>query len=137
MRDHATVEQLLVLANIEGLNAEFIHMGLKPGRPPEASQPNRHPSVADAHRPLARAAIGTTEGGKGMSARRYETPMPQQVSRVADVEAKVNRHRPVFRVAEELESTSPRTPGGRIGREVETGDGLRPLKHARGNPDTE
>ncbi len=28
MRDHATVEQLLVLANIEAMNAEFIHMGL-------------------------------------------------------------------------------------------------------------
>ena len=28
MRDHATIEQLLVLANIEGMNAEFIHMGL-------------------------------------------------------------------------------------------------------------
>jgi len=28
MRDHATVEQLLVLANIEGMNAEFIHLGL-------------------------------------------------------------------------------------------------------------
>ena len=28
MRDHATVEQLLVLANIEGMNAELIHMGL-------------------------------------------------------------------------------------------------------------
>ena len=28
MRDHATIEQLLVLANIEGLNAEFIHMKL-------------------------------------------------------------------------------------------------------------
>ncbi|MBI4825507.1 MAG: KilA-N domain-containing protein [Nitrospirae bacterium] len=28
MRDYATVEQLLVLANIEGMNAEFIHMGL-------------------------------------------------------------------------------------------------------------
>ena len=26
MRDHATIEQLLVLANIEGMNAEFIHM---------------------------------------------------------------------------------------------------------------
>ena len=31
MRDHATVEQLLVLANIEGMNAEFIHMNLTPG----------------------------------------------------------------------------------------------------------
>jgi len=31
MRDHATVEQLLVLANIEGMNAEFIHMALKQG----------------------------------------------------------------------------------------------------------
>lgn len=28
VRDHASIEQLLVLANIEGMNAEFIHMGL-------------------------------------------------------------------------------------------------------------
>ena len=28
MREYATVEQLLVLANIEGMNAEFIHIGL-------------------------------------------------------------------------------------------------------------
>ena len=28
VRDHATIEQLLVLANIEGMNAEFIHMTL-------------------------------------------------------------------------------------------------------------
>jgi hypothetical protein len=28
MREYATVEQLLVLANIEGMNAEFIHMNL-------------------------------------------------------------------------------------------------------------
>jgi len=31
MRDYASVEQLLVLANIEGMNAEFIHMGLTQG----------------------------------------------------------------------------------------------------------
>jgi len=31
MRDHATVEQLLVLANLEGMNAELIHMGLSQG----------------------------------------------------------------------------------------------------------
>jgi len=31
MRDHATVEQLLVLANIEGMNAEFIHMKVSQG----------------------------------------------------------------------------------------------------------
>uniref|UniRef100_UPI00373AF188 KilA-N domain-containing protein n=1 Tax=Methanosarcina siciliae TaxID=38027 RepID=UPI00373AF188 len=31
MRDHATVEQLLVLANIESMNAEFIHMGVEQG----------------------------------------------------------------------------------------------------------
>jgi len=31
MRDHATIEQLLVLANIEGMNAEFIHMALPQG----------------------------------------------------------------------------------------------------------
>jgi hypothetical protein len=31
MREYATVEQLLVLANIEGMNAEFIHMKLTQG----------------------------------------------------------------------------------------------------------
>ena len=31
MREYATVEQLLVLANIEGMNAELIHMGLPQG----------------------------------------------------------------------------------------------------------
>lgn len=31
MREYATVEQLLVLANIEGMNAEFIHMRLAQG----------------------------------------------------------------------------------------------------------
>ncbi|MEO8061643.1 MAG: hypothetical protein ABI821_02740 [Pseudomonadota bacterium] len=31
MRDHATLEQLLVLANIEGMNAELIHMSLPQG----------------------------------------------------------------------------------------------------------
>ena len=31
MRDHATIEQLLVLANLESLNAEFIHMNLAQG----------------------------------------------------------------------------------------------------------
>ena len=31
MRDHATIEQLLVLANLEGMNAEFIHMELPQG----------------------------------------------------------------------------------------------------------
>jgi len=31
MRDHATIKQLLVLANIEGMNAEFIHMKVSQG----------------------------------------------------------------------------------------------------------
>lgn len=31
MRDYASIEQLLVLANIEGMNAEFIHMALTQG----------------------------------------------------------------------------------------------------------
>jgi len=31
MREYATIEQLLVLANIEGMNAELIHMGLTQG----------------------------------------------------------------------------------------------------------
>ena len=32
MREYATIEQLLVLANIEGMNAEFIHMDLPQGK---------------------------------------------------------------------------------------------------------
>lgn len=31
LRDHASIEQLLVLANMEGMNAEFIHMALSQG----------------------------------------------------------------------------------------------------------
>ncbi len=31
VRDYAGIEQLLVLANMEGMNAEFIHMGLPQG----------------------------------------------------------------------------------------------------------
>jgi hypothetical protein len=31
MREYATIEQLLVLANLEGMNAEFIHMNLPQG----------------------------------------------------------------------------------------------------------
>ncbi len=31
MRDHAAIEQLLVLANLEGMNAELIRMGLSQG----------------------------------------------------------------------------------------------------------
>ena len=31
MRDFANIEQLLVLANIESMNAEFIHIGMTPG----------------------------------------------------------------------------------------------------------
>jgi len=31
MRDHATIEQLLVLANIQSMNAELIHMGVSQG----------------------------------------------------------------------------------------------------------
>ena len=32
MREYATIEELLVLANIEGMNAEFIHMALPQGK---------------------------------------------------------------------------------------------------------
>lgn len=31
MRDHATIEQLLVMANLESINAELIRMGLSQG----------------------------------------------------------------------------------------------------------
>lgn len=43
VRDHATVEQLLVLANIEGMNAELIHMGLAQGEASSGS--TRSPSA--------------------------------------------------------------------------------------------
>ena len=46
VRDYASVEQLLVLANMEGMNAEFIHMGLLAGRAAQAAQSNRHPPDA-------------------------------------------------------------------------------------------
>ncbi len=41
MRDHATLEQLLVLANPENMNAEFIHMGL-----PQADRLKRINAIA-------------------------------------------------------------------------------------------
>ena len=41
MRDHATIEQLLVLANIESMNAEFIHMAL-----PQSSRLTRLNEIA-------------------------------------------------------------------------------------------
>lgn len=41
MRDHASIEQLLVLANIESMNAEFIHMGL-----PQATRLQRLNEIA-------------------------------------------------------------------------------------------
>ena len=53
VRDYASVEQLLVLANMEGMNAEFIHMGLLAGRAAQAVEPNCHSSDAssDFHEP--------------------------------------------------------------------------------------
>ena len=48
MRDHAAIEQLLVLANLEGMNAELIRMGLSQGESPEAAQRDRHPANANA-----------------------------------------------------------------------------------------
>ena len=41
MRDHATLEQLLVLANLENMNAEFIHMAL-----PQADRLKRLNAIA-------------------------------------------------------------------------------------------
>jgi hypothetical protein len=41
MREYATIEQLLVLANIEGMNAEFIHMG-----PPQGERLKRLNQIA-------------------------------------------------------------------------------------------
>jgi hypothetical protein len=54
MRDHASVEQLLVLANIEGMNAEFIHMKLQQGeRLQRLNQIAIRQMLADWQTPLA------------------------------------------------------------------------------------
>lgn len=62
MREYATVEQLLVLANIEGMNAEFIHMGL-----PQGERLKRLNEIAIRQMRLltAPATLKTLEDGKG------------------------------------------------------------------------
>ncbi len=73
MRDHATLEQLLVLANLENMNAEFIHMELPQSRPPQAPQRHRHSPDADPHRtdckavgrrlPMSELVLYTSDAG--------------------------------------------------------------------------
>ena len=52
MRESATIEQLLVLANIEGMNAEFIHMNL-----PQGERLKRLSEIAIRHFKNLRAAM--------------------------------------------------------------------------------
>lgn len=60
MRDHADIEQLLVLANIEAMNAEFIHMSL-----PQGERLKRLNQIAIRQmRTLTAAPIRTLAGGK-------------------------------------------------------------------------
>ena len=74
MRDHAAIEQLLVLANLEGMNAELIHMGLSQGDA-EAAQRDRHPPDANPHRQPRRPPARPTGGGKRMNPR-SSSPVP-------------------------------------------------------------
>ncbi|MBX7207158.1 MAG: KilA-N domain-containing protein [Verrucomicrobiaceae bacterium] len=61
MRDHATIEQLLVLANLESLNAELIHMAL-----PSGERLTKLNGIAIRQmRTLTASAARLLEGGKG------------------------------------------------------------------------
>jgi KilA-N domain len=61
VRDHASIEQLLVLANIEGMNAEFIHMGL-----PQGERLKRLNQIAIRQmQVLTRSNLKTLPGAKG------------------------------------------------------------------------
>lgn len=61
MRDHASIEQLLVLANLESLNAELIHMGL-----PSSERLKKLNSIAIRQmRTLTASAAGLLGGEKG------------------------------------------------------------------------
>lgn len=64
MREYASVEQLLVLANIEGMNSEFIHMGL-----PQSERLTRLNEIAIRQIQLLTAqggfkALGNASGGE-------------------------------------------------------------------------
>lgn len=63
MRDHATIEQLLVLANLESMNAEFIHMSLHQGeRLKRLNQiAIRQMQTLTAHAGLSRLPFGPAE----------------------------------------------------------------------------
>ena len=66
MRDHASIEQLLVLANMEGMNAELIHMGL-----PQADRLKRLNQIAIRQMQIltgtgSRLLPGTGEGREGV-----------------------------------------------------------------------
>jgi len=60
MRDHATLEQLLVLANLENMNAEFIHMAL-----PQSDRLKRLNAIAIRQmQTLTARTVKQLEGGK-------------------------------------------------------------------------
>jgi hypothetical protein len=60
MRDHASLEQLLVLANIENMNAEFIHMAL-----PQSDRIKRLNAIAIRQmRTLTARSLKQLEGGE-------------------------------------------------------------------------
>lgn len=61
MRDHASLEQLLVLANLENMNAEFIHMSLS-----QSDRLKRLNTIAIRQmQTLTARAQSLLEGGKG------------------------------------------------------------------------
>jgi hypothetical protein len=60
MRDDATLEQLLVLANLENMNAEFIHMTL-----PQSDRIKRLNAIAIRQmQTLTARTVKQLEGGK-------------------------------------------------------------------------
>ena len=60
MRENASLEQLLVLANIEGMNAEFLHMKL-----PQAERLQRLNQIAIRQmQTLTAASLKTLSDGK-------------------------------------------------------------------------
>lgn len=63
MRDHASIQQLLVLANLESLNAELIEMGLPAGGAVAEAQRCRNPPNAIVVRQCGGAPDGKCTGG--------------------------------------------------------------------------
>lgn len=65
MRDDASIEQLLVVANLESLNAEFIHMGLAQGERLQKLNAIAIRQLRSLTSHVARQALGVTGNERG------------------------------------------------------------------------